>query len=295
MSAKTVKIRCILCNGPVAFDKGDTARFSDHLRIDHEASDGLDWVLAGSVVSPSTRQKVLHVIERSNPLLRGKTQEKDEKVIVDIEPSGDEDTAVTAMEKEQGSDKEPSSDAKREEVTKEVEDGTTVYDNVYKMLIEERGENTARKKRLADDKLLEENAEAEVEKVNKPQESVIEDPLKQSEVFTGAVEEEKRETQVRRKRRRTELKSDVKKSIVETLEAGNPQSVSGDELHTQMNNFSSFLDEITKVTECSPDNQVENRNVDTRDGESEIRKKRERLKSEGREGELSSNLMSRSR
>ena len=79
MSAKTVKIRCILCNGAVAFDKGDTTRFSDHLRTDHEASDGLDWVLAGSVVSPSTRQKVLHVIERSNPLLRGKTQEKDEK------------------------------------------------------------------------------------------------------------------------------------------------------------------------------------------------------------------------
>ena len=107
MSAKTVKIRCILCNGPVAFDKGDTARFSDHLRIDHEASDGLDWVLAGSVVSPSTRQKVLHVIERSNPLLRGKTQEKDEKVITDIELSDGEDTAVTALETEQGSDKEP--------------------------------------------------------------------------------------------------------------------------------------------------------------------------------------------
>ena len=150
MSAKTVKIRCILCNGPVAFDKGDTARFSDHLRIDHEASDGLDWVLAGSVVSPSTRQKVLHVIERSNPLLRGKTQEKDEKVITDKELSDDEDTTVNAMEKEQGSYKEPSSDAKREEVTKEVEDGTTVYDNVYKMLIEERGENTARKKKKAE-------------------------------------------------------------------------------------------------------------------------------------------------
>ena len=98
MNLKSNKIHCILCKGSVAFENGDSQRFSDHLKFDHEVTDGLEWVLAGSVVTSETRQRVLQVIKKNNPLLNGNVKEK-EKPIIDIEVS-EEDGATDIVESE---------------------------------------------------------------------------------------------------------------------------------------------------------------------------------------------------
>ena len=90
MNLKSNKIHCILCKGSVAFENGDSQRFSDHLKFDHEVTDGLEWVLAGSVVTSETRQRVLQVIKKNNPLLNGNVKEKEEKPIIDIEVTEEE-------------------------------------------------------------------------------------------------------------------------------------------------------------------------------------------------------------
>ena len=61
MYPKAKKIHCVLCNGVVAFDKSSPERFSEHLRFDHEVSEGLDWVVAGSLISVETSQRAQHL------------------------------------------------------------------------------------------------------------------------------------------------------------------------------------------------------------------------------------------
>ena len=101
MYPKTKKIHCVLCNGVVAFDKNSPERFSDHLKFDHEVQEGLDWVVAGSLISVETRQRVLEVIEKSTPFLRtskapmsDKGKESSEKAVIDIVLDDDEEQEV---------------------------------------------------------------------------------------------------------------------------------------------------------------------------------------------------------
>ena len=59
------KIHCILCNGSVAYE-GDATRFNDHLRMDHEVTQGFEWVLGGSLLDPWKRETILRAIPNEN-------------------------------------------------------------------------------------------------------------------------------------------------------------------------------------------------------------------------------------
>ena len=101
MNPKTKRIHCVLCNGVIAYDRNNSERFSEHLKVDHEVSEGLDWVVAGSLISLETRQRVMEVIEKSTPFLRtskvpveNKVKEQSEKAIIDIVLTDEEDEVV---------------------------------------------------------------------------------------------------------------------------------------------------------------------------------------------------------
>ena len=145
MYPKTKKIHCVLCNGVIAFDKTNSERFYEHIKFDHEVTEGLDWVVAGSLISVDTRLRVLDVIEKSTPFVRTskvpvgeKEKEPSEKAIINIEltDEGEEivekNTPETPEETEKAANTETNTD-------KEVEEPPTeAAENVPENVITEK-------------------------------------------------------------------------------------------------------------------------------------------------------------
>ena len=54
---------CILCQGIVAYKKGDTKRFDDHMNIEHGAYHNLKYILAGCLMNVEERNIVAEIVE----------------------------------------------------------------------------------------------------------------------------------------------------------------------------------------------------------------------------------------
>ena len=55
-------IICILCKGVVPFKDGDKSRFADHMNNDHKANSGINFFLAGCLMSREQIKAVETVI-----------------------------------------------------------------------------------------------------------------------------------------------------------------------------------------------------------------------------------------
>ena len=62
-----VRIQCFLCSARILYEKKDTTALLDHLRSEHSADSGENYLIAGCLMNPEEREAIVNVVKDRQP------------------------------------------------------------------------------------------------------------------------------------------------------------------------------------------------------------------------------------
>ena len=62
-----VRIQCFLCSARISYQRDDTTSLVDHLRSEHNADSGEDYLIAGCLMNPEEREAIVNVVKDRQP------------------------------------------------------------------------------------------------------------------------------------------------------------------------------------------------------------------------------------
>ena len=62
-----VRIQCFLCSARILYDRADTSALLDHLRSEHSADSGENYLIAGCLMNQEEREAIVNVVKDRQP------------------------------------------------------------------------------------------------------------------------------------------------------------------------------------------------------------------------------------
>ena len=66
-----VRIQCFLCSARIFYERGDTSALVDHLRSEHSADSGENYLIAGCLMNQEEREAIVNVVKDRQPDTEG--------------------------------------------------------------------------------------------------------------------------------------------------------------------------------------------------------------------------------